>query len=225
MPIKTSIPSQFTQKDAIYRYLSDEFDIEKRFDSEKKAFPTSEMIEKGEWVRSEILESDTALWFFVFLAIGKIEAAEYLSDCCDRNVGITAKGDLQEDMSVLIVGIGAILKDPICLEIVARTGTIRQVLGEKLETDAYKVAQIISNNANDFAQFKKEGKQIYLKDVFGYAKSLEADIAAYTDFSYILNMAESDFRYFLAQTEIEIIDEPTALMGDSHAPDSCCMIM
>jgi hypothetical protein len=226
MPLKITIPKHFTEANMEYRYLTAEFNIEKRFKDHTYAFITEAEEKAANWQRSETLEADKALWFFVLLSVGKVGAAQYLSDCIDRNMGFTAKDDLQEDLSVFIVGMGAILGDPQCLEVIARTGTIRQTLGTDLETKAKKCSGYITDHAREFDQFEAEGKTIYLKDVLGYAKTFDRLIEHETGMSYIDHMPSSQFKYFFSLLEIQTVDE-THLAGEAYAPapEGCCVIM
>ncbi len=216
MPLKITIPKHFTKADMEYRYLNGEFNIEKRFKDHTAA----------NWQRSETLEADKAIWFFVLLSVGKIGAAQYLSNCINRNMGFTAKDDLQDDLADFVVGMGAILGDPPCLTVIARTGTIRDVLGSDLEPKAKKCSGYITDHAREFAQFEAEGKTIYLKDVLGYAKTFDSLIEHETGMSYIDNTPNSEFKYFFSLLEVQTVDE-THLAGEAYAPapEGCCVIM
>lgn len=217
MTLKISTPFELSEKER--RYLYDEFDIEDRFDSKKKAFTTSDMVEKGEWERSEILEENEALWFFVFLSIGKIEAAGYLADCCNRNMGSIATGAMKYNLANFAFNLGAALGDEDCIEVLKKETTT-----SKIRENATKASVYVTDHANDFARFQNEGRQIYLKDVLGYAKAFNGLIKNLTGFSYLDNMPKSDFKSFLALTTFEV-DNDVQLSGDVPMPDACCVMM
>ncbi len=227
MPLKITIPSHFTEANMEYRYLTAEFNIEKRFKDHTYAFITEAEEKAANWQRSETLEADKALWFFVLLSVGKVGAAQYLSDCIDRNMGFTAKDDAQQDFADFVFGMGAILGDPACLEIINRSGkTVSQISGKTLEPKAKKCSGYITDHAREFDQFEAEGKTIYLKDVLGYAKTFDRLIEHETGMSYIDNMPSSEFKYFFSLLEVQTVDE-THLAGEAYAPapEGCCVIM
>jgi hypothetical protein len=212
-----------------YMRLNDDrnFNIDEKFKSHQDSFHTEDQEKTGEYVRNAQLEKDTAFWFFVLLSVGKVGAAEFLSNCINRNMGFTAKDDLRDDFADFVVGMGAILGDPACLAIIARTGTISDALGPDLEPKAKKCSGYITDNAREFAEFEAEGKTIYLKDVLGYAKTFDSLIEHETGMSYIDNMPSSEFKYFFSLLEIQTAgDIPLAgIDGYTPAPEGCCVIM
>lgn len=221
MPLKINIPERFTAKNMEYRYLNEIFDIEKKFNLEVESFVTSDMVDEEKAERNEALELDKALWFFVFLSIGKIEAVIYLADCCNRNMGFTATSTTKYRLANFIANLGATLGDTDCRELAENMTT-------ELETAARKVAGYVEDFGKYFTQLQNEGKPIYLKDVLGYAKILDSIIKNVAGFSYLDNMPDSEYKYFLSQTQIigrnqteiaeeAIISEIMAEKAEEHA--------
>ncbi len=210
--------------------LNGNFNVERLFDVNQQAFDSG--VQRNFEGLSQRDIDDYPADFFVHLAVGKSEAAGYLSRCFGKGVGVTTTddNDLRDFFVTLSCFLGRKLGDPISVNL------LKDTEDDELDDNVLKCApcvELINHNREEL-----HGGLPSLKQALGYALQLDDFVKKLSGVSYLDNMKTSTYgslihcieitggnEYYIGMLDHYVYgcDEETQIVGD--APEGCCVIM
>lgn len=205
--------------------LEDKYDVDARFASSQGAFRTLEIEEMG-IEKFDFIEVQRAINFFFILSAGKAEAASYLAECFERDIGVKVNQETKEFLEELTLVIGRNLGDEESVN-----GLADDVISPETLQCGASCASLIKHNQKEIAQLIASHKFLTLKDVIGYAKELDHLVQSISHHSYLNSMADGpdplDATYKNLLPHVELLDAEgnVVMMGEVPVPEGCCTIM
>lgn len=210
--------------------LNGAFDVERLFSSSRSVFDDG--VQRNFEGMSQTGMDDRTTAFFVHLAVGKSEAAGYLSRCFGKGIGVTTTddNDLRDFFVTLSCFLGRKLGDPISVNL------LKDTEDDELDDNVLKCApcvELINHNREEL-----HGATPSLKQALGYALQLDDFVKKLSGVSYLDNMKTSTYgslihcieitggnEYYIGMLDHYVYgcDEETQIVGD--APEGCCVIM
>ncbi len=211
MTIKVRTKKGVTEEQANRWEVSRVINLDEKFALMKDAFVTLDVEEKNPDIVEKYKKcaQDTTLEFFFFVSIGWWEAAFYLGDMINRDMGINTDENVKCRLADLALGIGQRFGDEECERIMTEEGCV------DVDRDILHCADIcvrlMKNNHAEIDAMLARGEPMTRAKIIGYTMQFDSVVKAACGNSFLEIIGES--LWHMVMDCVELVDNnPQALV-------------